>query len=290
MLDVLTKDAASDGVGELCGAVVEHLDSPLNTGLGLHSLREVQVCLHSNMQTSLRATRAKCFAMKTIGEQAKEFREAQGWSYTRMAQEVTKRQGSPVSRQLITQLEEKGDRRPHYLIALAQVMGVSIDALLTGNSPAPVPAKFEDLQPEEAGSMSKHTRRVPVVGTARMGDDGYYDEISFAPGAGDGHIDIATTDPNAYGLRVRGNSMMPAIRDGWYVLVEPNGTPSVGEYVLIKLVTGERMVKELLYQRAGSIEIVSVNGGERRTIYPEELEAIQAVAAVVSPSKWKPDL
>jgi hypothetical protein len=49
------------------------------------------------------------------------------------------------------------------------------------------------------------------------------------------------------------------------------------------------MVKELLYQRAGIIEVLSVNNGERMTIYAEELESLQAIAAVVSPSKWKPD-
>jgi hypothetical protein len=36
------------------------------------------------------------------------------------------------------------------------------------------------------------------------------------------------------------------------------------------------MVKELLYQRADSIEVLSVNGGERRSIYADELESIQA--------------
>jgi phage repressor protein C with HTH and peptisase S24 domain len=129
------------------------------------------------------------------------------------------------------------------------------------------------------------------VGTARLaeGGDGFYDEISSMPGAGDGHIDIATGDPNAYGLRVRGNSMTPAIRDGWYVLVEPNASPAVGEYVLLKLRNGRKMVKELLYQRAESIEVLSVNGDLRTTIYRDELDSVQAVSAVVPPSKWKPD-
>lgn len=161
--------------------------------------------------------------------------------------------------------------------------------IVTGKGPKRVAeASRHEPEPEHAGTMSR-VRRVPIVGTAKMGDDGYYDEISGIPGAGDGHIDIATADPNAYGLRVRGSSMMPAIREGWYVLVEPNAAPAVGEYVLVKLRNGQRMVKELLYQRADSIEVLSVNGGTRRTIYNDELESLQAVAAVVSPSKWKPD-
>jgi phage repressor protein C with HTH and peptisase S24 domain len=121
-----------------------------------------------------------------------------------------------------------------------------------------------------------------------MGEQGYYEELSPVVGGGDGYIEVSTADPNAYVLRVRGNSMAPAIRDGWYVLVEPNASPAPGEYVLIKLKDGQKMVKELLIQRPTSIEIMSVNGEERRTIYPDELESMQAVVAVVSPSKWQP--
>lgn len=149
----------------------------------------------------------------------------------------------------------------------------------------------EEQTPEYAGTRTLNVRKVVVVGTARLseGDEGFYDEISSTPGAGDGHMEIATGDPDAYGLRVRGNSMAPAIRDGWYVLVEPNSAPAVGEYVLVKLRNGQKMVKELLYRRSESIEVLSVNNGARRTIYAEEIESIQAVAAVVPPSKWKPD-
>lgn len=147
---------------------------------------------------------------------------------------------------------------------------------------------FPEPQPEFAGTISS-ARRVPIVGTARMGEEGFYDEISSIPGAGDGHIDIATADANAYGLRVRGNSMAPAIRDGWYVLIEPNASPTEGEYVLVKLRDGRKMVKEFLYRRADSIELLSVNGQQRLTIYNDEMDSLQPVAAVVSPSKWKPD-
>ncbi|MEJ7932548.1 S24 family peptidase [Ramlibacter sp. AN1015] len=130
---------------------------------------------------------------------------------------------------------------------------------------------------------------VPVVGTAKMGEDGFYEEISSIPGAGDGHLEHTSRDPHAYALRVRGDSMHPAIRDGSYVVIEPSGQLVPGEYVLVKLRSGQKMVKELLIERTDSIEIVSVNGGTRRTIYREELDSVQPVAAIFSRSKWKPD-
>ena len=149
-------------------------------------------------------------------------------------------------------------------------------------------SSLADSSPEFAG-RARHSRLIPVVGTAKMGDDGYYEEISAMLGAGDGHIEIATEDPNAYGLRVRGQSMFPAIRDGWYVLVEPNGQLQTGEYVLLKLRDGRKMVKELLVRRPSSIEVLSVNTQERLTFDISEVEAVHAIGAVVTPSKWRPD-
>jgi len=64
--------------------------------------------------------------MKNIGEQAKAFRESKGWNTTKMAKEVG------TSRQSIENLEAKGNRKPHYIIGLARVMGVTVDALLKG--------------------------------------------------------------------------------------------------------------------------------------------------------------
>lgn len=222
-------------------------------------------------------------AMNSIAERAAAARKFAG---------MTQKQAetaSGVKQSDISKIERGDTERPAGLLALARAYDVDPNWLDTGDGPAPwVKAHTREPQPEYAGTRGG-VRRVPVVGTARMGDDGFYEEISSMPGAGDGHIEIATSDENAYCLRVRGNSMAPAIRDGWYVLVEPNGTPAVGEYVVLKLFDGRKMVKELLFQRANSVEIMSVNGEERRTLYPDELEAMQAVAAVVSPSKWKPD-
>lgn len=134
-------------------------------------------------------------------------------------------------------------------------------------------------------------RLVPVVGMARLGDNGFYEEISSMAGAGDGMVEAYSNDPNAYALRVRGDSMFPAIRDGWYVIVEPGSVPTPGDYVLIKLKTGQKMVKELIMQRPDGITVVSVNGDTRRTIDAQEIDphfGIQAVSAILSPRKWIP--
>ncbi|OOG37742.1 helix-turn-helix transcriptional regulator [Polaromonas sp. A23] len=96
--------------------------------------------------------------MKTIGAQAKEFRIWKGWTYTRMAQEVSKHQETSVSRQKLTQLENAGDRRPHYLYALAQAMGTTSDTLLAGQYSVPSAQRDQDLDKQNhARAEEPHT-------------------------------------------------------------------------------------------------------------------------------------
>lgn len=133
----------------------------------------------------------------------------------------------------------------------------------------------------------KNSTKVPVVGTARLGTDGFYVELEAPAGFGDGYVEHYSADENAYGVRVRGDSMHPAIKHGQVVVVEPNGPLVPGENVLVALRDGRKMVKELVTVRADSITLVSVNSGERMTVQQEEVEFVHAVAAVVSASKWR---
>lgn len=193
------------------------------------------------------------------------------------------------SPQNINNWESRGVSRPGAIKAQA-ALGCDANWVLTGGgqmAPTPAPAEADNAL-EYAGPVSGH-RRVPVVGTAKMGEDGFYEELSPFPGAGDGYVEHVSADPNAYALRVRGSSMYPAIRDGSYVVIEPNGQPVPGEPVLVILRNGKKMVKEFLIERQDSIEVESVNGGHRHTIYRDELESVQPVSAVLYRSKWKPD-
>jgi len=122
-----------------------------------------------------------------------------------------------------------------------------------------------------------------------MGERGFYEEISSVPGAGDGYLETFSDDQAAFILQVRGDSMHPAIRDGWFVLVEPGTRPAPGEYVLVRLKDGRKMVKELLYERRDAVSVISVNGDERLNIPRDEVESVYAVTNLLPPSKWKPD-
>jgi phage repressor protein C with HTH and peptisase S24 domain len=127
---------------------------------------------------------------------------------------------------------------------------------------------------------------VPIVGTAQLGDCGYWYELEYPKGHGDGHLNVPSRAPEAYALRVRGDSMAPAIRDGWYVVVEPNTDPSPGEYVLVQTTDGRSMVKELLWQRNDQVALMSVNESHGRlTLAAEEIRKMEFIGLVASPSK-----
>lgn len=129
---MLTQHTVTHSSGQLGRAVLKQSQGFLDASFFSHKSILSQSCLQFSTQPSLRASAAKLFAMESIGELAKVFRLKRGWSYTRMAQEVSRYADSPVSRQAITQLEDVGTRKPHYIAALAKVMGTTADLLLSG--------------------------------------------------------------------------------------------------------------------------------------------------------------
>lgn len=170
----------------------------------------------------------------------------------------------------------------------ARELGISPDWLANGSGDRRASLSPEPPHLEHSGSP-RTMRRVPVVGTARLGENGYYEELQHPPGFGDGWVDGYSADPNAYALRVKGDSMHPAIRHGSFVVVEPNGACVPGEYVVILMRDGRKMVKELVIERPGEIVVESVNGNRRLTFEKVEIDRMHAVAAVVAPSKWRPE-
>lgn len=131
---------------------------------------------------------------------------------------------------------------------------------------------------------------VPVVGKAMLGTDGYFEELDYPAGHGDGRLMVPSTDPNAYGLRVVGSSMMPRIKNGEFVLIEPNHTYMSGDEVLIRTVDGKSMIKEFIYFRDGLYRFDSVNPGTEPILLPaEQIEKIHYVAGILKSSRFSPD-
>ncbi len=167
---------------------------------------------------------------------------------------------------------------------LAKALGVRAEWLLAG-----VGAMIEgEMQKHELveHQLSGRSRHVPVVGMARMGAEGYYEEMGYPVGHGDGFVDVPTTDPDAYALEVKGDSMMPALRPGWLVVIEPNQAPIVGEFVMVKTKAGQVMVKELTFDRDDEVTLSSINETHGRiTLDKVDIEKIHPVAYMLPPSR-----
>ncbi len=127
-------------------------------------------------------------------------------------------------------------------------------------------------------------RQVLIKGITRLGDDGYYEDIDHG-----GWVDSYSNDKDAYGIRVKGDNMHPAIRNGSIIVVEPNGVCVPMEYVAIALSDGRKMIKELVAKRQQDVVLESVIGNRRQTIDRVDIIKIHPVTSIVSPSKWRAD-
>lgn len=123
--------------------------------------------------------------------------------------------------------------------------------------------------------------QIPVVGTARGGDDGYYIEIDYPAGHGDGYVSYPTKRSNAYALRLKGDSMRPRIKPGEYVIIEPDVPCRPGDEVLVKTKGGRSMIKVLHSQRSGFVELLSLNDEHKPiTIDVADIELMHHVAGI----------
>lgn len=102
---------------------------------------------------------------------------------------------------------------------------------------------------------------IPLLGLVKAGRDGYFDSDGYPIGVDDwdGIEFPMMIDKKVYALEVSGDSMEPVYRDGDKLIVCPECEVRRGDRVVVKLATGEVMVKELLRETARQVELKSLN-------------------------------
>lgn len=156
-----------------------------------------------------------------------------------------------------------------------------LDRTVDGDAP-------KTLEPPET-IPAQSWRRVPVVGTTQLGDNGHWTEIEYPVGHGDGYIDWPTSDSSAYALRCRGNSMAPRVKHGEFVVCEPSVEPFAGDEVLVKATDGRVMVKELVAIRDGMVRLLSVNEDHPPILIPlVDVAVMHYVSGIARRTKWTP--
>jgi len=214
-------------------------------------------------------------AMSTLHSRIGTAREQKGLNQSELARALG------VSPQAVQGWEAgKSSPRGSRLAALANCLGVSVAWLMVGGDS---PAASIEPNVEPGPPITSVARRIEIVGTAQLGPEGFWFELD----GGDGHVETWSRDEDAYALRLKGDSMAPAIRSGWVAVCEPNHRLVPGEYVMVTTRDGQSMVKELLFENDDGVSLMSVNSayGDRLFVNWQDVQAIHYVGNILAPSK-----
>lgn len=130
---------------------------------------------------------------------------------------------------------------------------------------------------------------VPVLGNAQLGNGGFWTEMEYPVGTGDGYIRWPSYDKDVYALKCIGDSMVPRIKEGEFVIIEPNHAYHPGDEVLVVTESGDVMVKTFLFERDGYYHLLPVNEDHAPIrVRSVNVTKIQYVAGIAKPSLWRP--
>ena len=119
--------------------------------------------------------------------------------------------------------------------------------------------EFSDLLSGRKGQPPK-LKQIPLLGLARAGKGGFFDDSGFPQGNGWDEIDVpGVTDNTAYALEITGDSMLPVYREGDTIIVSPGATVRKGDRVVVKTTDGQVMAKVMQRQTAKNVELASFN-------------------------------
>lgn len=161
--------------------------------------------------------------------------------------------------------------RPRRLPELAKALRVRHEWLLSGIDPM----RDDGIESNVAdGPTPRESRLIPVVGRARGGDNGYFDEEQYPTGYGSGQLEVRSKDMAAFGLLIVGNSMSPRYRQGEYAVVEPTLQYEPGEDVYVSLKCGRKLIKELAWVRSDQVKLLSLNDAENPPLIIDRADVV----------------
>ena len=125
---------------------------------------------------------------------------------------------------------------------------------------------------ENSNASRVELRVIPVISRAAAGDPARFTDGDYPPGFADEYVQTPTdvSDPNAFGLRIRGDSMLPTYHEGDVVIVSPNTPLATGLRVVAKIRNGEITCKTLAAAGNDSITLASENPSYDPIILPRE--------------------
>lgn len=129
------------------------------------------------------------------------------------------------------------------------------------------------------GMGSTVYQKLPLIGFAQAGNEGYFDDAGYPAGSGwDEILFPDSNDPHAYAIEISGDSMEPLYRDGDVVIVSPQANLRRGDRIILKTRDGEVLAKLLRRRTAQKVELHSLNPAhEDRSIPVENVDWIARI-------------
>ncbi len=172
---------------------------------------------------------------------------------------------------------ELGKREPSFdtLQALADYFGVSVDAVLGRDAPAP---NFGKTAPVP---LTGKTVPVPIVGRVKAGYDGLAEQVI------EGYMELEEGAVNRWSdaclLKVWGDSMEPELIAGDYVVITKQAEVRSGDLAVICINGDEGTVKRVRMDGAG-LDLIPANSAYGTLHFtPEQVQTlpVQIIARVV---------
>jgi phage repressor protein C with HTH and peptisase S24 domain len=222
-------------------------------------------------------------AMKLIyGDRLRAARIHKGYTQTRLEEKSGVKQGT------ISKIERGEQDSSSFDIPLAMALDVNPAWLKDGDEQyAPDWLTGKSVNEKNEGYTASKLRHIPVVGKSQLGDNGFWCDMDYPAGHGDGYILFPSVDEDAYALRCVGDSMRPRVKNGEFVVIEPNTLAQPGDEVLVKAHDGRVMVKTFLYERDGLCYFQSINESHPSfSIAKKDIDSIHYIAAIIKSSRW----
>lgn len=197
----------------------------------------------------------------TIADRLKSAREDAGLTQEELAK-VAK-----VTQSTIANVEGGLRKKPRELLAIARALNVHAEWLESGKGERRL---FPNELPD--GARPTEVKYAFRVGVVQGGDNGFI-EAYTAPTAQEAEpVYYASTllDDQAYAVKVRGNSMEPAIMAGWDVVASPNRPADPPDLCVVHFTDGRKAIKKLTWLRGGMVCLESISALHEKITEPVE--------------------
>jgi phage repressor protein C with HTH and peptisase S24 domain len=122
-----------------------------------------------------------------------------------------------------------------------------------------------------ADDAAPHPRAIPLLGLARAGDEGFFDDAGLPMAEGWDQTELPAHKDSLFSLTIDGDSMEPVYRPGDRVIVDLDATEvRRGDRVVVRTADGETLAKEIAALNGREVVLTSVNPHYEPRILPRD--------------------